>query len=63
MSEIIVNGLIKRKEEITTEKRHMQLQLKAMDADIAHIAATIKIFSPEYSAPKKVRIAYRILYI
>ncbi|MDB2415187.1 hypothetical protein N9W34_05385 [Rickettsiales bacterium] len=50
MSETIINGLVKRKEEITTERKRIQLQLKAMAADIEHINATIRIFSPDYQA-------------
>lgn len=52
MSETVVNCLIKRREEITTEIKHMQLQLKAKAADIEHINATIRLFSPDYSIPK-----------
>lgn len=52
MSETVVNCLIKRKEEITTEIKHMQLQLKAKVADIEHINATIRLFAPDYTIKK-----------
>ena len=56
MSETVINGLIKRKEEITTEINNLQVQLKGKNADIAILNAAIRIFLPEHISPKKARI-------
>lgn len=55
----VVSGLIAKRSELAGQVAHLQKQMTLLQGGLAHLDATIKLFSPEYNLrsirPKQVR--------
>ncbi|MHC5536855.1 hypothetical protein ACYOEI_01115 [Singulisphaera rosea] len=48
MSELVVNGLVRKRAELAGVIDHTQAQLRQMIADVGSLDAAIRVFNPDY---------------
>lgn len=48
MSELVVNGLVRKRSELAGEIQHFEERLRQMVADVTSLDAAIRVFDPEY---------------